>query len=256
VDDLFSLQGKSAVVVGAGGMGNAIADGLARYGARVAIADVHPATLEQAAREIEADTGQKVGTYQVDCTREASVEELAARAVADMGRVDILVNALGVNFKAPATEFPMDQWDKLFAVNVRGVMLCCKVFGARMVEQGGGKIISLSSVRGQRGTAGGNSAYCATKGAVDMITKQLACELAPHGVLVNAIAPIITVTPMTEQRIKDDAARYERMLQNVPMGRMATVADIVGPVVFLASSASDFVTGTILNIDGGNMAYT
>jgi len=255
VDDLFSLRGKSAVVVGAGGMGNAIADGLARYGARVAIADVNPATLEQAAREIEADTGQKVGTYQVDCTREASVEELVAKAVADMDRVDILVNALGVNFKAPATEFPMDQWDKLFAVNVRGVMLCCKVFGAQMVRQGGGKIISLSSVRGQRGTAGGNSAYCATKGAVDMITRQLACELAPHGVLVNAIAPIITVTPMTEQRIRDEATRYERMLQNVPMGRMATVADIVGPVVFLASSASDFVTGTILNIDGGNMAY-
>ena len=124
-----------------------------------------------------------------------------------------------------------------------------------MVKQGGGKIINLSSIRGQRGTAGGNSAYCATKGAVDMITRQLACELAPHGVLVNAIAPIITVTPMTEQRIKDEAARYEKMLQNVPMGRMATVADIVGPVVFLASAASDFVTGTILNIDGGNMAY-
>ena len=255
MDDLFSLQGKSAVVVGAGGMGNAIADGLVHYGARVAIADVNPTTLEQAAKEIEADTGQTVGAYRVDCTQEASVGELVAKAVADMGRVDILVNALGVNFKAPATEFPMDQWDKLFAVNVRGVMLCCKVFGAQMVRQGSGKIISLSSVRGQRGTAGGNSAYCAAKGAVDMITRQLACELAPHGVLVNAVAPIITVTPMTEQRIKDEAARYEKMLQNVPLGRMATVTDIVGPVVFLASAASDFVTGTILNIDGGNMAY-
>jgi NAD(P)-dependent dehydrogenase (short-subunit alcohol dehydrogenase family) len=255
MNDLFSLQGKSAVVVGAGGMGNAIAGGLAHYGAQTAVADVNPATLEQAAREIETATGQKVRAYEVDCTLEASVEELATKTVSDLGRVDILVNALGYNFKAPATEFPIDQWDRLFAINVRGVMICCKVFGARMVEQGSGKIINLSSVRGQRGTGGGNSAYCATKGAVDMITRQLACELAPHGVFVNAIAPIITVTPMTEQRIKDEAARYERMLQNVPMGRMAAVADIVGPVVFLASAASDFVTGTILNIDGGNMAY-
>ncbi len=255
MDDLFSLEGKSAVVVGAGGMGNAIADGLVRYGAQTAIADVNPATLEHVAAEIEGDTGRKVGVYQVDCTQEASVEDLVAKTISDMGRVDILVNALGVNFKAPATEFPMDQWDKLFAVNVRGVMVCCKMFGAQMVKQGGGKIINLSSVRGQRGTGGGNSAYCAAKGAVDMITRQLACELAPYGVLVNAIAPIITVTPMTEQRIRDEAARYEKMLQNVPMGRMATVADIVGPVVFLASAASDFITGTILNIDGGNMAY-
>jgi len=256
MNDLFSLQGKNAVVVGgAGGMGHAIAEGLARYGAQVAIADVNLTAGEQAAEEIGATTGQKLKAYLVDCCQESSVQDLVARAVADMGRVDILVNAQGYNFKAPATEFPMDEWDRLFSVNVKGVMVCCKLFGAQMVRQGGGKIISLSSVRGQRGTLGGNSAYCASKGAVDMITRQLACELAPHGVMVNALAPIITVTPMTEQRIKDEAARYERMLLNVPMGRMATLADIVGPTVFLASAASDFITGTILCLDGGNMAF-
>jgi len=256
MDDLFSLQGKNAVVVGgAGGMGHAIAEGLVRYGAQLAIADVNPASLERVAPEIEAATGQKVRAYPVDCSEESSVQQLVAKAVSEMGRVDILVNAQGYNFKAPATEFPMDEWDKLFDVNVRGVMVCCKVFAAQMVKQGGGKIISLSSVRGQRGANGGNSAYCASKGAVDMITRQLACELAPHGVLVNAIGPIITVTPMTEQRIKDEAARYERMLLNVPMGRMATTADIVGPAVFLASAAADFITGTILYVDGGAMAF-
>jgi gluconate 5-dehydrogenase len=256
MDDLFSLKGKTAVVVGgAGGMGRAIAAGFIRYGAQVALADVNPAALEQVAGDMAGAAEQAVRTYVVDCTDESSVHELVGRTVADLGQVDILVNALGYNFKAPATEFPMDEWDKLMGVNVRGVMTACKLFGAQMVTQGGGKIINLSSVRGQRGATGGNSAYCASKGAVDMITRQLACELAPHHVFVNAIGPIITVTPMTAERIEREAARYERMLLNVPMGRMATVDDLVGPTVFLASAASDFITGAILYIDGGMMAF-
>jgi NAD(P)-dependent dehydrogenase (short-subunit alcohol dehydrogenase family) len=256
MDDLFSLEGKNAVVVGgAGGMGRGIAEGFLRYGAQVAIADVNRGSLDRAAADLKAAAGRAVWAQEVDGCDEASVQRLLAAAISEMGRVDILVNAQGYNFKAPAIEFPMDEWDKLMSVNVKSVMICCKVFGAHMVEKGSGKIISLSSVRGQRGTNGGNSAYCASKGAVDMITRQLACELAPHGVLVNAVAPIITVTPMTEQRIKDEAARYEKMLMNVPMGRMATIADVVGPTVFLASRASDFITGTILCVDGGNMAF-
>ena len=257
MDDLFSLHGKNAVVVGgAGGMGRGISEGLIRYGARLAIADISPEGLQRASQALEASTGQKVRAYAADVTDESSVEGLVARAVADMGSVDILVNAQGINVKAPATEFPMDGWDKLFEVNVKSVMLCCKVFGAQMVKQGGGKIVSLSSVRGARGTLGGNSGYCATKGAVDAITRQLAVELAPHHVFVNAIGPIITITPMTEQRIKDEAARYERMLLNVPMGRMATIPDLIGPVVFLVSAASDFITGSIIYPDGGMMAYS
>ncbi|MFH0915965.1 MAG: glucose 1-dehydrogenase [bacterium] len=256
MDDLFSLEGKNAVVVGgAGGLGHGIAEGLVRYGAQVALADINVVNLEKAAQEIEAATGQKVRTYPVDTGQESSVQELAAKAVSDMGRVHVLVNAQGFNAKAPATEFPMDDWDKLFAVNVRGVMMCCKHFAAHMVEEGGGKIINLSSIRGARGATGGNLAYCSSKGAINMMTKQLACELASKKVLVNAIAPIITITPMTEERIKKEAARYERMLLNVPMGRMGTVADLVGPAVFLASPASDFVTGTILSPDGGMMAF-
>ncbi len=254
--DLFSLDGRTAVVVGgAGGMGHAIVEGLVRHGARVVIAARNLEKLEKAAGEVEAATGESVACRQVDCCDESSIARLVAAVVADAGRVDVLVNAQGYNFKAPATEFPMDEWDKLFAVNVRGVMACCKAFGAQMVAQGGGKIINLTSVRGQRGGLGGNSAYCASKGAVDMITRQLAVELAPHNVFVNAIGPIITVTPMTADRIKAESARYERVLLNVPMGRMADIADLVGPTVFLASSASDFITGTILYVDGGMMAF-
>ncbi len=256
MDDLFSLKDKSAVVVGgAGGMGRAIAAGFIRYGADVALADVNQEALAQVAAALTEATGKPVRTYVVDCTDEASVKRVVDGAVADMGRVDVLVNALGYNAKGPAIEFPMDEWDKLFSINVKGVMMSCKHFGAQMVKQGGGKIINLSSVRGQRGALGGNSAYCASKGAVDMITKQLACELAQHKVFVNALGPIITVTPMTAERIKNEAARYERMLLNVPMGRMADIEDLVGPSVFLASAASDFITGTVLYVDGGTMSF-
>lgn len=256
MDDLFSLKGKNAVVVGgAGGIGRGLAQGFVRHGAQVAIADINVAALETAAGEIEAATGQKVRAYTVDTGDESNVHDLVANAVGDMGRVHVLVNAQGFNTKAPATEFPMADWDKLFGVNVRGVMMCCKHFAAHMVEQGGGKIINLSSIRGARAALGGNLAYCASKGAVNMITKQLAVELASKKVLVNAIAPIITITPMTEERVKREADRYEKMLVNVPMGRMGTVADLVGPAVFLASPASDFVTGTILYPDGGTMSF-
>jgi gluconate 5-dehydrogenase len=221
----------------------------------VAIADINLTGLESAVAEMREATGLTVASYRVDTNDESSVEGLVAKAVADFGRIHILVNAQGYNVKAPATEFPVAEWDKLFSVNVRGVMLCCKHFAAHMVEQGGGKIINLSSIRGARAALGGNLAYCASKGAVDMLTKQLAVELASKKVLVNAIAPIITITPMTEERVKREADRYEKMLVNVPMGRMGTVADLIGPAIFLASRASDFFTGSILYPDGGTMAF-
>jgi NAD(P)-dependent dehydrogenase (short-subunit alcohol dehydrogenase family) len=256
LDNLFSLKGKNAVVVGGGGgIGRGLATGLVRYGAQVGIADINPSALESAAAEIDAATGTPVKAYRVDTGQESSVQELVASAVEDMGRIDILINAQGFNVKAPATEFPIDDWDKLFMVNVRGVMLCCKNFAAHMVAQGGGKIINLSSIRGARAALGGNLAYCSSKGAIDMMTRQLAVELASKKVLVNAIAPIITITPMTEERVKREADRYEKMLVNVPMGRMGTVADLIGPAIFLASAASNFVTGTILYPDGGTMAF-
>jgi NAD(P)-dependent dehydrogenase (short-subunit alcohol dehydrogenase family) len=256
VDDLFSLKGRNIVVVGgAGGIGRGLAEGFIRYGAQVAIADINVEAMEQVSKEIEANTGRKVKTYPVNTDQEQSVQELVAKAVADLGRVHVLVNAQGFNIKGAATEFPMESWDKLFAVNVRGVMMCCKHFAAHMVAEGGGKIINMSSIRGQRGALGGNLGYCSTKGAVDMMTRQLAVELASKKVLVNALGPIITITPMTEKTINLDGNRYEKFLANVPMGRMGTVADLIGPAVFLASPASDFVTGTILYPDGGTMAF-
>lgn len=256
--DLFSLKDKNIVVIGgAGGIGRGLAQGFVVYGAQVAIADINLDSMESAVAEIKEATGQTVFSYPVISGKdqEKNIEEILASAVRDMQRIHVLVNAQGFNIKSPATEFPLEDWDKLFNVNVRGVMLCCKHFAKHMVEQGGGKIINMSSIRGQRGALGGNLGYCATKGSIDMITRQLGVELASKNVQVNALGPIITITPMTEATIAREAARYEKVLQNIPMGRMGRVSDLIGPAVFLASPASDFVTGTILYPDGGTMAF-
>ena len=138
------------VVGGAGGIGRGLARAFVQSGAQVGIADVNEAALAGAAREIEEATGQKVQTYEVDIGDESSVHDLVAKVVADLGRVHVLVNAQGVNAKAPAIEFPVDEWDKLFSVNVRGVMLCCKHFAAHMVEQGVARS-STCPLSGERG---------------------------------------------------------------------------------------------------------
>ena len=257
-DSLFSLEGKNIVVAGGGGgIGRGLARGFVEYGAEVGIAEVDKGSMESAMAEVEAATGKKIRGYLVDRAndQEDNIRDILARAIADMGRIHVLVNAQGFNVKAPATEFPAADWDTLFHVNVRGVMLFCKHFAAHMAEQGGGKIINLSSIRGERGALGGNLGYCSTKGAVNMMTRQLAVELASKKVLVNALGPIITLTPMTEKTVAKEPQRYERVLNNIPMGRMGKVEDLIGPAVFLASAASDFVTGTILYPDGGTMAF-
>ncbi len=254
--DLFSLDGKNVVVMGgAGGMGSSVARGLCEYGANIALCDIAAHSLERAAEFVKGDTDRAIRTYVVQAIEEHDVERLVEDIVKDMGSVDVLVNAQGYNVKSEATQFPMDEWGKLFAVNVTSVMISCKHFGGQMVKQGYGKIINFSSIRGQRGALGGNTGYCASKGAVDMITRNIAVELAPKGITVNALGPIITKTPMTAERIEKDAARYERFLLNVPMGRLGNTEDLIGPCVFLASAASDFITGTILYPDGGAMAF-
>jgi len=251
MQDLFSLKGRKAMVIGgAGGIGQAIAQGLAFYGADVAIASRNTANLAEAAKEIEAATGKKVKTFQVDAADEASVKKLVAVSVAEMGTIDILVNSQGYNIKHAALDFPMDEWDALFKVNVKSVMMCCKEFAGVMVAQNSGKIVNVSSVRGVRANAGGNSAYCASKGAVDMITRTLAAELAPNNIKVNAIGPALIATKLTAKQMLEPG-RTEKYVRNIPMGRIGLTDDVVGAAVFLAAPAADFITGQIIYIDGG-----
>lgn len=253
--DMFNLTGKTAVVVGgAGGIGQAISQGIAQAGAKTVIVSRSEASLQRAQAEIKEACGIDIGYYTCDASDEASVEALVEKTVADLGKIDILVCAQGLNQKFPAEEFPMDVFRQMMEVNVVGVMLCCKHFGKHMITNKYGKIVILGSVRGKIATkTPGNAAYCTTKGAVDMMTKQLASEFGQHGITVNAIGPTVTETPMMTKMIEQrggDAYR-KGLADQLPMRRMAVPEDCVGTAIFLAAPASDFLTGNILYPDGG-----
>lgn len=247
--DLFRMDGKNAVVMGgAGGLGQAIAQGLAFYGANVCIASRNVESLKRAQSEIREAIGKEVRIYVCDASKEDEVVKMADELEAQVGKTDILVNSQGFNRKHPAAEFPMDIWDQLFEVNVKSVMICCKVFGGRMKAAGYGRILNVSSVRGIRGCGGGNAGYGATKGAVDMITRMLSAEYGPE-VGVNAIGPTVTETPMMKNILTDDLKKM--LTGNAPMKRLGLVEDCIGPAVFLCSEAGGFVTGQIIYPDGG-----
>jgi gluconate 5-dehydrogenase len=250
VDSIFDLKGKVALVVGVGGIGRAQALGLARFGADVIVADCARARADELAGEIRA-LGRKTLALAVDVTQEPSVIDMVDKAIEVFGRIDILVNAAGINIRRPdSATFPIDEWQQIMDVNTRGVLLCCQAVGRVMIAQGGGKIINMSSTRGRYGTRRGCAAYCASKGAVDSLTRTLACEWARHNVLVNALAPTVVETEFT-RTILQDPRGAEHLRATIPLGRWAQPEDIVGPTLFLASEASDYVTGQILYVDGG-----
>lgn len=253
--NLFDLTGKKAVVVGgAGGIGQAIAEGLAEAGAQVMISSRKEDSLKRAQQEIKDKTGLDILYCVGDAGQEADVEHLLATAVAEMGTVDILVNSQGFNKKFPGTEFPSDVWDDMFNANVKSIMFTCKHFGKYFKDNKvHGKIINLSSVRGIRavGNGGmGNVGYCATKGAVEMLTKAYASDLGPT-VQVNAIGPTITYTPMMVGLLPDDETSRNNIAAAMPAKRIGYPDDCKGPAIFLASAASDFVTGSTIYPDGG-----
>ncbi|MCL2365504.1 MAG: SDR family oxidoreductase [Oscillospiraceae bacterium] len=255
--NLFDLKGKSAVVVGgAGGLGKVIAKGLRDAGAKILLADLTEEPLKAAAAELGADVEWFVGNAAV----EGDVEALVAAAEKKLGKVTILVNAQGFNKKQDALDIDVDMFRQMLDANITGFMLTAKHFGRHFKANGYGKIINLSSVRGKIATQGpGNSGYCATKGAVDMLTKQLASEYGQFGVTVNAIGPNITMTPpmlaIFEMRAKAAGITVDEYLVQqgnaIPMRRMGQPEDLVGTAVFLAAPASDFMTGNILYPDGG-----
>lgn len=248
--NVFDLTGKIALVVGVGGIGRAQALGLAQYGADVMVADYAPERAEELAGEIHA-LGRKTVALAVDVTDESSVVDMVDRVMAMFARIDILVNAAGINIRRPdSATFPIDEWQQIMDVNTRGVLLCCQAVGRVMIAQGGGKIINMSSTRGRYGTPRGCAAYCASKGAVDSLTRTLACEWARYNVLVNALAPTVVETEFT-RTILQDPRGAEHLKAAIPLGRWAQPEDIVGPTLFLASEASDYVTGQILYVDGG-----
>lgn len=248
--DLFDLTGKVAVVTGgAGGIGHAQALGLADAGADVVVASRKLGHLEDAAKEIKAKGRQSLAVT-VDVVDEKSVADMVGNILKVFPHLDILVNAAGIALRQPADTFPIDEWQQVMDVNTRGTFLCCQAIGRVMIKQKSGKIINLSSVRGRYGLPAGYAAYCASKGAVDTLTRTLACEWAKHNVLVNAVAPTVVETELTRPALADPAFANQ-MKTRIPLGKWAMPEDIVGATIFFASKASDFITGQVLYIDGG-----
>ena len=249
----FSLQGKVAVVTGSTrGIGRAIAEGLAKAGAAVAINGRTTDSTETAAREI-ADGGCTTIPVTADVSKAADVDRLINSAVAAFGRLDILVNNAAISpYYKPAETVTETEWDETMRVNLKGVFLCCQAAARIMIPQRSGRIINISSIAGQIALPR-LLAYTAAKGAVNQLTRVLAVEWAPYGILVNAIAPAYIETDLTKGLQRNPKLRDD-LIRQVPLGRLGKPAEIVGAAIYLASDAASYVTGHILNVDGGWLA--
>jgi gluconate 5-dehydrogenase len=215
----------------------------------VAVADIDAGKTETAASEVRT-FGCRTLARTVDVTDEVSVSALAADLFGSWGGFDILVNTAGVAARLPSVSVPIQKMRETLEVNTIGTFICCRVFGKEMMARGGGKIVNISSVRAQYGTRNGMADYCASKGAVEALTRQLAVEWAPYQIYVNAIAPTVVETPLTRSILSNPEAAAS-LVQQIPLGRWAQPEDLVGPVLFFSSAASDYVTGQILFVDGG-----
>ena len=249
---MFSLTGRVAVVTGGSrGLGRGMALALAAAGADVAPVSRTLSDLEVVAEEIHS-LGRRALPVAADVTDEASVQAMVRRVVDEMGHVDILINSAGIVSLKPTVEFPVEEWQRILDVNLRGTFICCKEVGRAMLAASGTavhKIVNMSSVRGLQGRAN-DPAYPASKGAINLLTKSLAIEWAQQGINVNAIAPTFIRTDLNAYMLDDDKTR-EWVLSRIPMGRVGQIWDLFGAVIFLTSRASDFVTGQTLYVDGG-----
>ena len=253
VRNMFDLSGQVAVVTGgAGALGQAVAQGLAAYGADIVVTGRTLQTLECAVDAVKC-AGGKALAVTCDVSKEDQVAAMIGKTMETFGRLDILVTVAGLAKRHPAEDFPIDDWQQVMDINVRGTFLCCKHAGKIFKEQKRGKIITISSVRAFAGHPGGYAAYGTSKGAINLLTKQLATEWAKYKINVNSIAPCIFWTPLTRE-VLENKQLYDIFMSRIPLGRAAVTQDMVGALVYLASAASDFVTGQVLYIDGGTTA--
>lgn len=259
LQDLFKLNGKVALVTGGGrGIGRFISTGLAEAGADLIIASRKMKNLEAAASEISKAYGVQVLPLACDLAKEEDIENMLTSARAKFPRIDILVNNAGATWGAPTLDFPLEKWDQLFNVNVRGVWILTQKVARIMKEKGGGNIINISSVMGFRGSDEvGHPAvpYNSTKAAINLLTMNLAVKLAAYNIRVNAIAPGFFRTDMMAYVEKPEFKPvYEAILNTIPLHRVGDMDDMKGVAVFLASDASAFMTGHVVVLDGGSIA--
>jgi NAD(P)-dependent dehydrogenase (short-subunit alcohol dehydrogenase family) len=248
----YDLTGKIAIVTGGGsGLGRDIALSLASAGATVVVADLN-ADLGQKTMDEIKQAGRDSAFHKLDVSNSQQVREMTAAAVERFGAINILVNSAGITKRLPPLDFPEEDFDRIIAVNLKGTFLCCQAAARQMVKQGSGKIVNLTSIGGMVGLPN-TVAYCASKGGVVQMTRALAIDLAPHKINVNAIAPSLANTPIATS-VFQNPKTLEWFLSKVPLGRLCEPRDISEAVLFLSSSASDFITGHILSVDGGYLA--
>jgi NAD(P)-dependent dehydrogenase (short-subunit alcohol dehydrogenase family) len=259
LDQLFGLHGKVALVTGASsGLGVEFAQGLAMAGADVAVVARRLERLQAVAKQLEA-FGVRAHAVQADLRDEAQIDAALQQVQETLGPIDILVNNAGIAPVSRAERHTLDRWQQALDINLTAVFLCCQKVGQQMIARGqGGRIINISSVLGEGANAVHKTVgYAATKGAVTNMTRQLAVEWAPYGITVNALAPSWFPTEMITDprlgRVHDE--QRMRMELFTPMGRLGREGELLGAIIFLASQAASYVTGTILHVDGGWRAW-
>ena len=252
--EMFRLDGKVAMIPGgSGGIGSTLAAGICEAGAQLAIVDRDGDGLERTCSRLSV-AGSHPLPIAADLTKKEDADRAAAEAVDHFGRLDIIINAIGggagkVLFDAE--EYPMPEWDWILDLNLRTTVLATQAAVQAMIQGGrGGKVVNISSVRGQLGINAGYSAYVAAKGAIDSLTRQWATEWAKHNITVNAIAPTFVDTPQVAMLLEDPDFKAG-VVSRIPLGRVGETTDLLGPILLFCSDASSFVTGQILTIDGG-----
>lgn len=255
VQELFDLNGKVAIVTGGSrGIGLEIAEGLCEAGAAVAITGRRRQWLDPATERLAA-TGAQVLAIEADVADPEDVRHTVAMTEERFGGIDILVNNAGISWGAPSLEYPLDKWEQTLRTNLTGVWLMSQAVAPRLIARGGGCIINISSITGQLGLLPelqDTVAYNASKGGVDALTRDLAVKWARHNIRVNAIAPGYFPTRMTSGLMQ---IAEERMRAISPMGRLGQEGELKGVAVFLASKAASFITGQVVNVDGGATAW-
>jgi gluconate 5-dehydrogenase len=247
--DLFDLSGKVALVTGASkGLGRAMAMGLARAGCGLALCARDGAGLRETRAAAEA-LDVRAEPFTMDVLSRDSVGAVVAEVVAAFGHIDILVNNAGVNVRKPSLDLTEEEWDRVLDTNLKGYFLVAQAVAPHMIRRGRGKIINLSSIFGAVGM-NNQLAYACSKGGINQMTKVMAIEWAPHNVQVNAIGPTYFETPLVAT-LRNDPERFRFINERTPMGRWGQPEELEGTVIFLASKASDFITGQTIYVDGG-----
>jgi NAD(P)-dependent dehydrogenase (short-subunit alcohol dehydrogenase family) len=255
---LFDLSGRVALVTGAGaGFGEAISLAFAEYGCDVVCADINLEAVKGTSAKVAAK-GQRSAAIQFDLGKPEDVEGMVDAAVKALGSLDILVNCGGVLQHDPSESLPLETWNRVIDVNLRGTFLCCQFAGRHMLEKGKGCIVNISSISSSAGFPRGVSAYSASKGGIDALTRQLAIEWAARGIRVNSVAPCQFWTPGLQSAVRHSALDLREIMDtwtsNIPLGRLGKTEEIAGPVLFLVSDAACMVTGVTLYVDGGYLA--